>query len=985
MRTAKPQAHQSYRLRANQLVGGWAKPALRALAIASGLLGAIALMPAAAIAEQAEGTASSSLKVAWHYGANPPLDTLRIFDVVVVEPGHKLDPTAHRLKTTGRSELFAYVSIGELDPGRSYERQMPADMLIGRNETWNSQIIDQSHPDWPSFFADQVIAPLWQQGYRGFFLDTMDSYHLIGKTPARLAEMKQGLLDAISLMRERFPTAKLITNRGFEVLDGIQKKFKQDLVAVAAESLFGRWDHANKRYLSVPAEDRKWLIGKLTQAKQRGISAISIDYAAPEDRDTARQMARDILALGFTPFVTNGAINQVGVGSIEVRPRKILMLHSGSSPDGDEHYSIAQRLAKMPLHYLGYRVDLLDVRFKPLPKSILVGEYAAVVGVFQDEVDKKAQELREFYKRVTLENVPLVFINGFGIDPEIELTSDPALFQTGPGLRWPFKAISHDDKLANYEMAFMPEVNQFSLHAPKGSRPILSIEDGQQRQRQIAAVTPWGGFATMGFATTELAGTTSTRWIIDPIEFYREAIERGRATARPDLSTESGRRMLFVHIDGDGFASRAEIPGAPLAAEVMLKDFIKRYKIPHTVSIIEGETSRQGAYPALSAPLEKIARDILKLRHVEIASHSYSHPYYWRTVVANEQKGIKPAKKPHLPIKAYHFRLKRDVDGSVEYIDRRLAPAGKKTAIFLWTGDCVPPWEAIAATQEAGLLNMNGGDTTINRQEPTLTLVAPFSIRKNGYLQVFAPNQNENVYTNDWTGPFYGFSKVIETFEMTERPRRLKPINIYYHTYSASKRSAIASLHKVYRYALKQPVTPVYSSEYIRKAIDYEGFVLAQDIRKLPGDSTLWHYMGSGHLRTLRFSRTQTDQIDWELSPGLAGRERGVDGDYLHLTGASGTFLVRSKRSVKRPPPLVRNGNGRITYFKRTKSGAQLGFTAHVKGLLELEHASHCTVKSGRSVLRPMATRKSATGNRVHSYQFDRSKAEREKHLSITC
>ena len=53
-------------------------------------------------------------------------------------------------------------------------------------------------------------------------------------------------------------------------------------------------------------------------------------------------------------------------------------------------------------------------------------------------------------------------------------------------------------------------------------------------------------------------------------------------------------------------------------------------------------------------------------------------------------------------------------------------------------------------------------------------------LERDGLFQVFAPNQNENVYTNEWRGPFYGFERVIETFEFTETPRRLKPINIYF-------------------------------------------------------------------------------------------------------------------------------------------------------------------------------------------------------------
>ena len=111
--------------------------------------------------------------------------------------------------------------------------------------------------------------------------------------------------------------------------------------------------------------------------------------------------------------------------------------------------------------------------------------------------------------------------------------------------------------------------------------------------------------------------------------------------------------------------------------------------------------------------------------------------------------------------------------------------------MFLWTGDTAPPAEAVALSDPAGVLNMNGGDTLITRLNPTLTTVSGLGLRRGASLQVFAPNQNENVYTNNWTGPFYGYQRVIETFELTGTPRRLKPVNIYYHTYSATKTASL--------------------------------------------------------------------------------------------------------------------------------------------------------------------------------------------------
>ncbi len=50
--------------------------------------------------------------IAVFYGANPPWDELRAFDVVVVEPEQVPDPRAH---ANSRTALFAYVSVGEAD------------------------------------------------------------------------------------------------------------------------------------------------------------------------------------------------------------------------------------------------------------------------------------------------------------------------------------------------------------------------------------------------------------------------------------------------------------------------------------------------------------------------------------------------------------------------------------------------------------------------------------------------------------------------------------------------------------------------------------------------------------------------------------------------------------------------------------------------------------------------------------------------------
>ncbi len=57
-------------------------------------------------------------------------------------------------------------------------------------------------------------------------------------------------------------------------------------------------------------------------------------------------------------------------------------------------------------------------------------------------------------------------------------------------------------------------------------------------------------------------GSEHRRWILDPFAFLRKAL-RLVPLPSPDATTENGRRIATVHIDGDGFVSRAEVPGSP--------------------------------------------------------------------------------------------------------------------------------------------------------------------------------------------------------------------------------------------------------------------------------------------------------------------------------------------------------------------------------------------------------------------------------------
>jgi hypothetical protein len=939
------------------------------------VVGFVLVAAAVAASARAQPVANAIDSIAFYYGANPPLADLRAFDIAVVEPAHVPDPRRHaHAEKDGAHELFAYVSLGEVQPSRPYYRDLPPGALRGANEAWGSRVIDQAAPGWTEFFLSHIIAPLWESGWRGFFIDTLDSYQLFAATDAERAAQAQALSRTLREFKRRYPEARLILNRGFELLPEIA-----DITfAVAAESLYQGYDAARARYRPVSNEDRAWLLGQLETVRDRyRLPVIAIDYVDPMEpgaRELARDTARRIRNHGFVPWVADGKLESIGVSSIELIPRTVLvLLRSGGV---DLHVADAQRYLGMPLNHLGLRYEFVDLTQEALPDILMAGRYAGVVAWL--EGDAGGPKLFSWLAARMREGVRIAMFNGFGFTvdpkraPQFGLRMIAGANSGRLSLKW------HDPQMMGFEAEPMPDPGQLLPIGllPGYGRSLLQLSDVRGNVYDGAALTPWGGYVLVPYGVTTLALQGQSRWVIDPVAFLRQALALPDVPV-PDVTTEGGRRILMVHIDGDGFASRAERPGAPFASMVLLKDFLERYRVPTTMSVIEGEVGGSGLFKALSTELEDIARRMFALPHVEPASHSYSHPFNWGGAIGSARDQGEVEADYHLNLPGYAFNLSREIKGSLDYINTRLAPPGKKASVFLWTGNCEPPPEALAEVYRHGALNMNGGDTLITASNESITAIASQGIRKGGYYQVFAPNQNENVYTENWRGPFYGYERVIETFRLTETPVRYKPINIYYHTYAASKPASIAALHRVYRWALAQTVTPLYASQYIRKVLDFEATTLARELAT--GDLVV---RTGADLRTLRMPRG-ANAPSLALSTAVAGLAPGPAGEYLILSGAQARLVTKSD---VRPVPYLRDANGTVSDFERKdgKGGALLRFAlaSHVPAAFSLAHAAGCGVTANG---RPVASLRSDGNDPVSRYALPESTAGARQHIEVRC
>lgn len=869
--------------------------------------------------------------VALFYGANPPLSELRAFDVVVVDPDQpNINPQQYN---SDYSQLFAYASVGEVHPSKPYFKQISTTWLKGQNGAWQSAVIDQSAPEWPAFFADTVIAPLWAQGYRGFFLDTLDSYHLIAKTPVQKTQQELGLKNTIKEIKQRWPQAKLIFNRGFEVLPDIHHLAWM----VAAESLYQGWNAQQKSYHAVKTQDREWLLNQLNKVKtDYQLPILAIDYVPSEQRELARQTASKIQQHGFSAWVSTPSLNNLGVGNIEVLPRKVLVIYNPEEPS-DLHYQGVVRFLGAPLAYLGLVPEYVPFN-SDLPRADLTGRYAGVISWINGDDMATNSPYPAWLMQQIEQKIPVAVFSRFGFAAD-------SGFLEKLGLH--YQNITNNDTLQvqqhhpmmGFEMPIIARTHDVYPIKADNATPLLSLSNASATQTlHPAAITAWGGYVLAPYTVDTLpAKEEGRRWYINPLEFLSQALKLDPQRPIADVTTENGRRLLMVHMDGDGFMSIAERPTRPFNGQVLLDDFFKRYQIPTTVSVIEGEVGATGLYPTQSPALEKIAREIYALPWVELASHSYSHPFFWSK--AENTKHGDDYEAYHLPIKHYKYSTEREISGSINYINQHLAPKNKQVKVFLWTGNCVATPDALTETVNAGVLNMNGGDTTITRSNNSWTLISGLGLKKGNNFQVFAPNQNENVYTNLWTGPFYGFERVIETFELTDSPQRFKPINIYYHSYLVSKTAGANSLHKVYQWALKQAAFPVYSSEYIQKVLDFNDFVIAKTAQG-------YRFRGNEQLRTVRFGLEQ--HIDFAQSPTVAGFNQHNKQQYVHLTRNNSEMVLQENASLL---PYIESSNARISHFQRQGSGLEFNLSGYQAIQLTLANAAQCQLKQGNKLL----------------------------------
>lgn len=554
-----------------------------------------------------------------------------------------------------------------------------------------------------------------------------------------------------------------------------------------------------------------------------------------------------------------------------------------------------------------------------------------------------------------------------------------------------------DPKMVDFERKVSPPYAPFleTRAAGKGISH-LRIETGTEGEFSDLVITgPGGGYVAPDYLyhLQNLRDRDVSQWYINPFKLL-EASLQPPSYPIPDVTTMFGRRLFYAHIDGDGWNNLSQISQyrekMASSADVIEEEILKGYPdFPFGVGIVAGDVA-ENCFGTDKA--RKTARSTLSLPNVEATSHTYTHPLFWEffedyTVEKEARFDSKYPKKagvmaqnfsfltgnspkdhlhePKTSVKSLPSKGAKPVEMTAEMemeamlneydtprsfncvpfdehneivtameVINALAPEGKHVKLMQWSGNTSPYERFLRKTREAGLLNLNGGESRFDGEYPSYSTLYPIGIKIGEERQIYSTASNENTYTNLWSERFFGYRYLIDTLQHTESPMRVTPFNIYFHSYSGERQASLQALKDILNAARKQKLLPIMSSEYAAIA---NGFY-STDVDILGPDH--WRINNRGALQTLRLDRSGSKIVDESASTGVLGQTQLQDNLYIYLNPSVDKpeiKLIQRKQSYTSPVlsllesrwnihSATRNGNDSIDFVLQGYGHGDMGW-----------------------------------------------------------
>lgn len=266
-----------------------------------------ALAGLAALPQRIAAAATGSVR--WTVIYTDKVEPAALLDYAVIV----LDSTHHPpLAPLAGRTVMGYASLGEVENWRPwFARARDAGIVLDENRNWpGSFFVDVRSRAWQDIVLDTVVPNVMSQGFGGVFFDTLDNPpHLERTDPKQYAGMTRAAASLVESVRLKYPQARLMLNRGYELLPLVGGAIDYAL----GESVYADWDFDRKEYRLVEHATYQEQVRLLQAARRQfpGLQVMTLDYWDPADRAGLRRIYRAQRANGFSPYVATVELDRL--------------------------------------------------------------------------------------------------------------------------------------------------------------------------------------------------------------------------------------------------------------------------------------------------------------------------------------------------------------------------------------------------------------------------------------------------------------------------------------------------------------------------------------------------------------------------------------------------------------------------------------------------------------------------------------------------
>ena len=762
--------------------------------------------------------------------------------------------------------------------------QLGGFLLPARGQAWNQRLLDILHPEWLHWAVHEVAQNAAERGFHGFLLSGADMLAALDQQrPGHELEHRKAWVRLVLRLRKQFPDKALILHQGPEFLQVLSPY----LQGFFLDGVFRNPSAEEKDPAAALASEKL-----IRRAQSLGLRVFAAEWGSVTDPAGNRTAAERLQRLGCVTCVTTPALDGRELGPLLAAPRQVLVVHGWDSEaqaqanPPSEHTWTARTLAPA-LRWFGQEPHYLTVAdwqaaVQENRAGTLLAEHSA--GVVIDPETVVAPEFQGDFARWLItarqSDIPLVL----AAQPLTEASAWNHLAQTlglqGSGQECQLDSRSRlllgQSRREWLQTGAAPEATAFSridVLAPADSTVILSYQSPTTRQRADSLfVAPWGGALL----------TPSARAQVEPFRFLEATLWRDQAGPVADTTTLAGRAIFLSTVQGRGFCEPSWLPGAPLCAEVLQQELSQRTLLPTTVALAEADVRAWSAasQPTEGTRYEAIARALFSLPQVEPAANSFSRPANWHAehLLPGSLRDVLPDSRRG---------LEREIVGSLDYIQRRLTPPGKKTAFFLWPEGAEPSHAALALLSHLKVPHLAGswqsgwhvGAAALSSNRQAIVPRTVEGTTRRGHNPLTAEATAQSWLDQHRPGP---------------QNRRLSPIHLAYAIGDLKDPANVEALRRIWDWCETQPLHPMTASTYARFIDD------AALVRVYPQSANRWLAITSGRACTLRLP-ARLGLPDLARCIGVTGWSQQGDQLYLHLSGHQRNSIVLSPDATPAP------------------------------------------------------------------------------------